>query len=105
MPYFLMRCVHNPGQDSNRDQARPKHREWVTSGGDGLVSVLIGSAMLDAANEPAGHFGILEAASAEDALQFAENDPFNTEGVVAHIEITPLPESFQAQRISDRMTG
>lgn len=102
--FYLMRCLHHPGQDAARDTHRPAHREWVGSGGNGLVSVLIGSALLNEAGEGSGNFGILEAKSAEDARAFAEGDPFARAGIVAQIEITPLPDTFQAHRIAEPMS-
>lgn len=104
MAYFLMRCLHHPDQDNARDLHRPRHRDWVGSGGDGLVSVLIGSALWDAQGRSIGNFGILEAASLTDAMAFAEGDPFHLTGVVREIEMTPLPDSFQAQRIATPMS-
>ena len=104
MAFFLMRCLHHPGMDEKRAGVRTVHREWVRSGGDGLASVLIGSAMLDQNATAHGHFGILEAANASDARSFAEGDPFNRSGVVAEIELTPLPDTFQAHRITERMS-
>ncbi|KAA2314702.1 hypothetical protein DL237_06770 [Pseudooceanicola sediminis] len=104
MAFFLMRCLHHPDQDAARDTLRPDHRVWVTSGGDGLVSVLIGSALTDATGGSIGNFGILEAATPDDARRFAEGDPFARAGIVADIDITPLPDSFQAQRITDPMS-
>lgn len=104
MAFFLMRCLHHPGMADRRDSFRPDHREWVGSGGRGLVSVLIGSALQDAAGEATGNFGVLEARSAAEALRFAKGDPFNTAGVVREIDITPLPDGFQAGRISDPMS-
>lgn len=88
MPFFLMRCLHHPGRDADRDRLRADHRAWVASGGEGLASVLIGSALLDDGGTGAGNFGILEAASAADARRFAEGDPFAMGGVVRQIEIT-----------------
>jgi len=104
MAFFIMKCTHHVGQDAKRDEVRPIHREWVGSGGNGLASVLIGSAFLTDQSVPAGHWGILEADDAAAALAFAEGDPFNKNGVVAEIEITPLPDTFQAHRITDRMS-
>ena len=104
MAFFLMRCIHNDGQDEKRNKARATHRDWVKSGGDGLASVLVGSALLNKNGQSAGHFGILEAESLQDAERFAVEDPFNMSGVVATIEITPLPDTFQADRIPNRMT-
>jgi uncharacterized protein YciI len=104
MPYFIMRCTHHPDQDSQRDAYRPIHRDWVGSGGGGLASVLIGSAFLTKHGISAGHWGILECADAAAAYCFATGDPFYQNGIVAEIEITPLPDTFQAHRISDRMS-
>lgn len=103
MAYFLMRCLHHPGVDAKRDEHRPAHRAWVQSGGDGLAAVLIGSAILGDEGG-IGNFGVLEASSLDDAMAFAEGDPFNREGLVAEIEMTPLPDTFQAHRISEPMT-
>ena len=102
--YFLMRCLHHAGQDAARDTHRPAHRSWVQSGGDGAATVLIGSALLDGNGASIGNFGILEAADLAQARAFAEGDPFNRAGIVASIELTPLPETFQAHRIADPMS-
>ncbi|PJI39905.1 MAG: hypothetical protein CTR54_18895 [Rhizobium sp.] len=102
--FVLMRCLHHPGQDGSRDAHRPAHRAWVQSGGDGTATVLIGSALLDENGGAIGNFGILEAADFAHARTFAEGDPFNRAGIVAAIELTPLPDSFQASRISNPMT-
>ncbi|BCH30692.1 hypothetical protein MesoLjLc_26220 [Mesorhizobium sp. L-8-10] len=102
--FFLMRCLHHPGQDVSRDTHRPAHRAWVQSGGEGLASVLIGSALLDEGGAQIGNFGILEAESLQDAKAFAEGDPLHRAGVVQFIELTPLPDTFQAARIADPMT-
>lgn len=102
--YFLMRCLHHAKQDVVRDAQRPAHREWVRSGGDGLAVVLVGSALVDEAGAALGNFGILEAADLSQARSFAEGDPFNRAGIVASIELTALPDTFQAHRISEPMT-
>lgn len=102
--FFLMRCLHHKGQDAARDTHRPSHRAWVQSGGEGLVAVLIGSALVDEAGSSIGNFGVLEAASREEAQAFAEGDPFNRAGIVSVIELTELPDTFQAARISNPMT-
>lgn len=102
--FFLMRCLHHPGQNVARDTHRPAHRAWVQSGGEGLASVLIGSALLDEGGAPIGNFGILEAESLEEAKAFAEGDPLHRAGVVQSVELIPLPDTFQAARITDPMT-
>lgn len=104
MAFFLMRCLHHPGKGETRDEMRPEHRGWVGSGGQGLVSVLIGAALQDETGESIGNFGILQARTAQDARRFADGDPFAQAGIVAQIEITPLPDSFQAGRITDPMS-
>ena len=45
-----------------------------------------------------------ESTSAAEARRFAEGDPFARGGVVRAIEITPLPDSFQQDRIGRRMS-
>ncbi|MCM2497912.1 YciI family protein [Neorhizobium galegae] len=102
--FFLMRCLHHEGQDAARDTHRPSHRAWVQSGGEGLAAVLIGSALVDEGGSSIGNFGIIEATSLVEAQAFAEGDPFNRAGIVAAIELTQLPDTFQAARISDPMT-
>lgn len=102
--HVLMICRHHPGQDDRRDIHRPAHREWVRSGGEGLATVLIGSALLDGEGRPAGNFGILEAADLAAARAFAEGDPFARAGLVAGIDLLPLPDGFQADRIARPMT-
>lgn len=102
--YFLMTCHHKADVASLRDEFRPAHRAHVASGGDGLARVLVGSALReDEAESGIGNFGILEAESVEKARAFAENDPFNINGVVESIEIIRLADNFQAHRI-DPMT-
>lgn len=105
MAFFLMRCLHHPDMTDRRDATRADHRAWVGSGGRGLVSVLIGAALLDDTGAGIGNFGILEARSAADARSFAEGDPFARAGIVAQIEITALPGSFQAARIAEPMSA
>ena len=105
MAFFTMHCHHHPDKDEARDAVRPTHREWVKSGGNGLASVLIGSAFLHDDGSPAGHWGILETDSRENAQSFAEGDPFNKNGIVERIQITALPDGFQAHRITERMSG
>lgn len=102
--YFLMRCHHHPGKDAERDTARPRHREWVRSGGDGLAVVLIGSAMIGEDGTSVGNFGILQADNAVAAQAFAKGDPFFEAGIVARVEIERLADTFQADRIPDPMT-
>ncbi|QQM30714.1 hypothetical protein JET14_00500 [Martelella lutilitoris] len=104
MAFFLMRCMNAPDVDDLREKTRPEHRAWVSSGGKGLVSVLIGSALVDDEGRSCGNFGILEAKTRADAEAFAEGDPFRKAGIVAEIELTPLPETFQAHRISEPMS-
>ncbi len=97
--HFLMHCRHKHGVDALRDATRPAHREHVASGGNGLVRVLIGSALTAEDGSRSGNFGILEAASHADAMDFARQDPFNLAGVVEAIEITAIADGFPAQRI------
>lgn len=102
--FFLMRCLHHPDKDAARDMHRPVHRAWVQSGGEGLAAVLIGSALLDQDGASIGNFGILQANSLQDAKAFAEGDPFHLAGIVRAVELTPLPDTFQAARITDPMS-
>lgn len=102
--YFLMRCLHHSGMSETRDIHRAEHRDWVKSGGNGLAVVLVGSALLDAAGNAAGHFGLLSAENEADARAFAEGDPFALGGIVHTIELTRLPDTFQAHRITDPMS-
>lgn len=102
--YFLMRCIHRADMAERRDMHRAEHRAWVQSGGEGRAAVLIGSALVGPDGEGIGNFGILQAASEADARAFAEGDPFNRAGIVETIELTRLPDGFQAHRISEPMT-
>ena len=102
--FFLMHCHHHPGKQAARDTARPAHRAWVQSGGNGLASVLIGSALWDEEGHAIGHWGVLEAESAARARAFAEGDPFVTGGIVADTTLTRLADTFQADRVVNRMT-
>ncbi|MCB1336703.1 MAG: hypothetical protein KDK10_04315 [Maritimibacter sp.] len=102
--FFLMRCDHHAGKQADRDAARDAHRAWVRSGGDGLASVLIGSALWDDAGTAIGHWGVLEAAGAAEASAFAHGDPFVTAGIVAETRLTRLADTFQAARIPERMS-
>ena len=104
MPFFIMTCRHHVGTAEKREANRASHRRWVDTGGDGLVSVLIGSAIVDDQQHNVGHFGILEAESQANALAFAEGDAFFKAGIVASVEIIPLASKFQADRISQPMS-
>lgn len=103
--FFLMECRHHPDKQDDRSAARPAHRAWVQSGGGGLASVLIGSALWDEEGYAIGHWGVLEADSEDHARAFAEGDPFATGGVVAATTLTRLADTFEARRVSQRMTG
>ena len=70
----------------------------------GLAVVLVGSALLDGSGAAIGHFGILSALTEADARAFAEGDPYAVGGAVETIELTPLPDTFQAHRIAEPMT-
>lgn len=104
--YFLMICPHHPGADiaALRDQLRPKHRDWVASGGNGLARVLTGSALWTPQGTGIGNFGILEAADEAAARAFAEGDPFFKGGVVKRVELTRMADTFQAARIDPLTT-
>jgi hypothetical protein len=102
--FFLMECRHHAGMDAARDRLRPAHRDWVRTGGDGLASVLIGSAQWADDGAAIGHWGILEAETPASARAFAQGDPFATGGVVAQIAVTRLADTFMADRIAPRMT-
>ncbi|MGP9791699.1 YciI family protein [Roseinatronobacter sp. NSM] len=99
--FFLMICEHHngPAAAAMRDTLRPKHREWVASGGKGLAVVLTGSALWDDAGQGIGNFGILQADSEENARAFAEGDPFFSGGVVQNVTLTRLADTFRADRI------
>jgi hypothetical protein len=99
--FFLMVCDHAKGPEvaALRDALRPKHRDWVASGGDGVARVLTGSATWNDAGESIGNFGVLEAATESDARAFAEGDPFHTGGVVTGYTLTRLADTFRAERI------
>lgn len=103
--FFLMECRHHPGRDADRDRLRPIHRDWVKSGGEGLASVLIGSALWSDDGTALGHWGLLETTTPAAARAFAEGDPFATGGVVADIALTRLADTFMADRIAPRMTS
>jgi uncharacterized protein YciI len=102
--FFLMNCRHYPDQDATRDALRPQHRAWVRSGGQGLVSVLTGSAQWADDGTALGHWGILEAPTPEAARAFTDGDPFAMGGVVAQSTVTRLADGFTADRINPRMT-
>lgn len=99
--FFLMICHHHEGPEIGalRDSLRPMHRDWVTSGGNGVAIVLTGSALWDAAGLGIGNFGILQAETEAAARAFAEGDPFATGGVVRNITLTRLADGFRADRI------
>jgi len=104
MPFFLLKCTHHEKADAIREAARPEHRRWVDSGGNGLVCVLLGSAIASDGSQSEGHFGILEAPTEEAAWQFAEGDAFNTSGAVYKIEITRLSDKFQSHRVAEPLS-
>lgn len=99
--FFLMVCHHHQGPDiaARRDALRPRHRDWVVSGGDGLARVLTGAALWSDEGAAIGNFGVLEAADKARARAFAEGDPFHTGGIVRQVTLTRLADTFQAARI------
>lgn len=104
--YFLMVCNHHGDADidARRDAARPMHRDWVGTGGNGVAKVLTGSAIWNDAGEGVGNFGIIEAATEADARAFAEGDPFFKKGIVRDYTLTRLADGFRAERIAPLTT-
>jgi len=88
-----------------RDTHRAEHRAWVQSGGEGRAVVLIGSALLDENGQSIGNWGVLSAEDEKSARAFAEGDAFFRAGIVKTVELTPLPDTFQAHRIPEPMTA
>ena len=103
MPFFIMTCRHHVGTAEKREANRASHRRWVDTGGDGLVSVLIGSAIVDDQQHNVGHFGILEAESKLTRWLLLKGMHF-TAGIAASVEIIPLASKFQADRITQPMS-
>lgn len=103
--FVLMRCLHKPGADAERDALRPTHRDWNKSGGEGLVSVITGSALRAPDGTAIGHWGILEAESLDKARAYIDGDPFTRSGIVTDIELTRMADGFAADRINPRITG
>src|SRR5436305_3908212 len=102
--YWLMTCRHRADAADLREQHRDAHRLHVSTGGDGLAKVLIGSPLTEDDGEtPVGHFGVLEASSRDAAAAFARQDPYALAGIVESIELTARASRFQANRI-DPMT-
>lgn len=98
--FFLMTCHHREDCAALREATRPAHRGWVQSGGEGLVTVLIGSPLTRDDGESAiGNFGVLEAPDRAAALAFAKGDPYARAGIVERIEIVALASRFPAGRI------
>ena len=104
MPFFVMKCLHHTNVGDKKEAVRPLHRAWVDSGSEGLVSVLLGSAIVNDDKQAIGHWGILEARTKADAMAFAEDDAFNVKGIVASIELTQLASTFQAHRVTEPMS-
>lgn len=102
--FFLMTCDHHPNKDADRDRLRPDHRTWVRNGGQGLVSVLTGSAQWAEDGTVIGHWGVLEAPTPVAAQAFTDGDPFSTGGVVASSTVTRLADGFAAERIRPRLS-
>ena len=100
MAYWLMICRHRPGMADLRDRTRDAHRVHVASGGNGLARVLTGGGLTEDDGESGiGNFGVLEADSREEAMAFAQADPYALAGIVESIEITAIASRFQAGRI------
>lgn len=102
--FFLMRCRHHAGMHDKREAFRAEHKAWVQSAGEGAAGVLIGSATVGEDGKSNGNWGVLEAENEAAAYAFAEGDPFNREGIVSEIDISPLPDTFQAHRIPEPMS-
>jgi len=88
-----------------RDTHRAEHRAWVQSGGEGRAVVLIGSALLDENGQGIGNWGVLSARDEASARAFAEGDAFFRAGIVETVELTRLPDTFQAHRIPEPMSA
>lgn len=112
MKYFLVINQHRPDTQDQRAEIRGPHVAWITSGGEGLVSVLTGAPTkaVDAGEEGGeGNFFVLEAPSLADAEGFAQGDPFRRAGLVGSSQILALQAPFDpetiAQTLSPRLTA
>ncbi len=103
--FFLMQARHHPDMDATRDALRPAHRDWNRSGGNGMVSVLTGSALWAPDGTPIGHWGIVEAPGLAEVEAYGAGDPFVSGGVVAELSFTRMADGFAADRIHPRMTA
>ncbi len=104
MKYFLVINQHRPDTQDQRAEIRGLHVAWITSGGEGLVSVLTGAPTkaVDAGEE--GNFFVLEAPSLVDAEGFAQGDPFRRAGLVGSSQILALQAPFDPEAIAQTLS-
>ncbi|MEL7487913.1 MAG: YciI family protein, partial [Pseudomonadota bacterium] len=86
MKTFALTCRDKPGASALRRETRPEHLAYL---GEADVTVLLGGALLDDADQPAGSLLIIEAEDLAAAEQFAQNDPYTRAGLFDSVEIRP----------------
>ncbi len=79
---FVIHAEDHPDSLELRKATRPTHLHYMNG-----FEVLVGGPMLDANGDPCGSMVVLEADSLDDALTFAQNDPYNKAGLFNRVSV------------------
>ena len=104
MQSYLIINRHKDGTQDERQELRPAHVAWITSGGEGRVGVLTGAPTLDEDAAGEGNFFVVEARSREAAQGFVAGDPFMQAGLVAQSSVLLLRPPFDPDTIAQGLS-
>lgn len=79
---FVIHAEDHPESLELRQATRPTHLHYMNG-----FDILVGGPMLDANGDSCGSMVVLEAESLDDALAFAQNDPYNKAGLFARVNV------------------
>jgi len=86
MPFLILAYDHE-GMDSQREEVRQAHRDYLVSFGSRLLA---SGALFDASGQKViGGASLIDTNDRSEAVRFEADDPYARAGIRAHIEIIP----------------
>jgi uncharacterized protein YciI len=91
---FCIICTDKPNAAPLRAETRPVHLQYLERFKDRIA--IAGPLLTDDGTRPKASLMILDFASAEEAAEFAQNDPYAKAGLFDNVTITPFKKVLPA---------
>jgi uncharacterized protein YciI len=91
---FCVLCTDKPNAGALRVETRPAHLQYLERFKDRIA--IAGPLLTDDRANPKASLLILDFASAEEAAEFARNDPYAKAGLFANVTIAPFKKVLPA---------